>query len=54
MLLVAAVLSAHVLPISAVTVRLMPPITYSDPADEYYGWGPMYVSHLNNAHSISV
>ena len=49
MLLLAVALSAHVLPISAVTVPLTP---YSDPSDEYYGWGPMYVSLLYNAHSI--
>ncbi len=52
MLLLAVALSAHIMSISAVTVPLTPPIIYSDPSDEYYGWGPMYVSLLYNAHSI--
>jgi hypothetical protein len=41
LLLVAATLAAHVLPISTVPLT---PHAYSDPAEEYYGWGPMYVS----------
>ena len=42
LLLAAAAITVQVLPASA--APLTPPVTYSDPAHEIYGWGPMYTN----------
>ncbi len=42
LLFAAAAITVQVLPASAVPLTPPEAVTYSDPAHEIYGWGPMY------------